>query len=59
VVLWYTVGVTHIPRAEDWPIMPVHRTGFKLVPVGFFSKNPALDVPETAKPEVRSDATRN
>ena len=59
VVLWYTLGVTHIPRAEDWPIMPAHRTGFKLVPLGFFSKNPALDVPETTRPEVRSDATRN
>lgn len=45
VVLWYTTGVTHIPRPEDWPVMPVHRTGFKLVPMGFFSRNPALDVP--------------
>lgn len=23
VVLWYTVGVTHIPRLEDWPVMSV------------------------------------
>jgi primary-amine oxidase len=45
VVLWYTVGVTHIPRPEDWPVMPVYRTGFKLVPTGFFNRNPALDVP--------------
>ncbi len=48
VVVWYTVGVTHIPRPEEWPVMPVHRIGFKLVPCGFFSQNPALDVP---KPE--------
>ena len=47
VVLWYTLGVTHIPRPEDWPVMPVHRTGFKLVPFGFFARNPALDVPKT------------
>jgi primary-amine oxidase len=45
VVIWYTLGVTHIPRAEDWPIMPVHPTGFRLTPAGFFSQNPAMDAP--------------
>jgi primary-amine oxidase len=45
VVLWHTFGVTHIPRPEDWPVMPVEYTGFSLVPVGFFDRNPALDVP--------------
>jgi primary-amine oxidase len=45
VVVWYTMGITHVPRAEDWPVMPVHKAGFRLVPVGFFSRNPALDVP--------------
>ncbi|MDX2031450.1 MAG: primary-amine oxidase [Blastocatellia bacterium] len=45
VVLWYTFGVTHLPRPEDYPVMPVHKAGFKLMPVGFFSRNPALDVP--------------
>jgi Cu2+-containing amine oxidase len=44
-VLWYTMGITHIPRPEDWPVMSVHRAGFRLVPTGFFSMNPALDVP--------------
>ncbi len=44
-VLWYTMGITHNPRPEDWPVMPVHAAGFKLVPVGFFSRNPALDLP--------------
>ena len=42
VVLWYTLGVTHVPRPEEWPLMPVHRAGFKLVPAGFFSHNPAM-----------------
>ncbi|MEI6947635.1 primary-amine oxidase [Paraflavisolibacter sp. H34] len=45
VVVWYTLGVTHIPRPEEWPVMPVTHTGFKLVPGGFFRRNPALDVP--------------
>ena len=46
VVIWYTLGVTHIPRPEEWPIMTVHRAGFKLVPDGFFDQNPSADVPK-------------
>ncbi len=45
VVLWYTFGVTHFVRPEDWPVMPVEYTGFLLSPVGFFDRNPALDLP--------------
>lgn len=42
VVLWYTLGVTHIPRVEEWPVMPASRVGFRLVPDGFFTGNPTL-----------------
>ena len=45
IVLWYTMGITHAPRPEDWPVMSVHRGGFRLVPSVFFSRNAALDVP--------------
>jgi primary-amine oxidase len=45
VVLWYVMGVTHVARPEEWPVMPVTRAGFRLVPDGFFTHNPALDVP--------------
>jgi primary-amine oxidase len=45
IVLWHTFGVTHLPRPEDWPVMPVEYCGFQLVPVGFSDRNPALDVP--------------
>ncbi|GAA5167811.1 MULTISPECIES: primary-amine oxidase [Amycolatopsis] len=45
IVVWHTFGLTHFPRPEDWPIMPVDYTGFKLKPVGFFDRNPTLDVP--------------
>jgi primary-amine oxidase len=49
VVVWHTFGVTHIPRPEDWPVMPVESTGFLLAPVGFFDRNPALDVPPSPR----------
>ncbi|HYW41612.1 MAG TPA: primary-amine oxidase [Bryobacteraceae bacterium] len=45
VVLWYVMGITHNPRPEDWPVMPVHAAGFKLEPWGFFARNPVLDLP--------------
>ena len=49
VVLWYTFGHTHIPRAEDYPVMPTAYIGFMLKPNGFFEMNPANDVPPSAK----------
>ena len=48
IVVWYNFGHHHVPRPEDWPVMPVMYTGFKLMPVGFFDRNPALDVPPSA-----------
>jgi primary-amine oxidase len=45
VVVWYTMGITHIPRPEEWPVMPSTHVGFKMIPANFFSRNPALDVP--------------
>ncbi len=44
VVLWHTIGLTHLARPEDYPVMPTESIGFKLVPRGFFARNPALDV---------------
>ena len=48
VVVWHTFGSTHVPRAEDWPVMPVERVGFTLKPENFFDRNPSLDVPRTS-----------
>jgi primary-amine oxidase len=45
IVLWHTFGVTHVPRPEDYPVMPVEYAGFLFQPYGFFDQNPALDVP--------------
>ena len=55
IVVWYTFGVTHVPRPEHWPVMPVEYTGFTLVPVGFFDRNPALDVPPPPSAHCQTD----
>jgi len=47
VVVWYTMNHHHVPRPEDWPVMPVAKIGFMLKPWGFFDRNPGLDVPPT------------
>lgn len=44
-VLWYTMGMHHLVRAEDWPVMPVLWHEFELRPFDFFDRNPAVDLP--------------
>ena len=44
VVVWHVFGGTHIPRIEDWPVMPCEKMTVGLKPINFFSGNPALDV---------------
>jgi primary-amine oxidase len=48
VVFWYTFGHTHLPRPEDYPVMPTAYIGFTLKPNGFFDMNPANDVPPSS-----------
>lgn len=47
IVSYVTIGTTHIPRAEDGPVMPAESVKMMLKPVNFFARNPALDVPST------------
>lgn len=47
-VVWHTFGVTHVPRQEDYPVMPVEHCGFLLKPFNFFDANPGLDIPPGA-----------
>lgn len=45
VVVWAVFGLTHNPRVEDWPVMPMEKHELHFRPSDFFDKNPALDVP--------------
>ncbi|KAI1323266.1 copper amine oxidase [Xylariaceae sp. FL0255] len=44
-VVWNVFGLTHNPRVEDWPVMPVEIHQFHIRPADFFTSNPALDIP--------------
>jgi len=54
IVLWHSFGATHVCRPEDFPVMPVEYIGFALKPAGFFTENPAMDLPPD-----RNDASRD
>ncbi len=45
VVLWHVFGLHHPVRPEDYPVQPCVTCGFKLMPSGFFDRNPAIDLP--------------
>jgi len=45
IVVWHSFGLTHLPRIEDFPVMPSEIISVALKPSNFFDANPALDVP--------------
>jgi primary-amine oxidase len=49
IVVWVQFGINHVPRIEDFPVMPTEILKVHLRPVNFFTKNPALDVPASAQ----------
>ncbi|KAJ7188863.1 copper amine oxidase [Mycena filopes] len=51
ILVYLTVGVTHIPRPEDWPVMPVEHLSITFKPVSFFAVNPSMDVPGVNDPQ--------
>lgn len=48
-VVFVQFGINHIPRIEDFPVMPCEVIKVALKPVNFFEKNPALDVPPSTQ----------
>jgi primary-amine oxidase len=46
-VVWNVFGLTHNPRVEDWPVMPVEIYQVHFKPSDFFERNPAIDFPST------------
>ncbi|KAL2262495.1 hypothetical protein VTK26DRAFT_1128 [Humicola hyalothermophila] len=53
-VLWVQFGINHIPRVEDFPVMPAETLRVTLRPVNFFGRNPAIDVPPSSQEVNRS-----
>jgi primary-amine oxidase len=48
-VLWVQFGINHIPRIEDFPVMPMEMIKVVFRPNNFFDRNPALDVPPSTQ----------
>lgn len=48
-VVFVQFGINHVPRIEDFPVMPVETIRVGLKPVNFFTKNPAIDVPPSTQ----------
>ena len=53
-VIFTTYGWTHNPRVEDFPVMPAESITLSLTPADFFTKNPALDVPQSTQKDNKS-----
>ena len=43
-VLWLTIGHHHVTATEDFPVLSLEPLSFRLKPVNFFDRNPALDL---------------
>ncbi len=46
IVLWYTLGNTHVVRPEEWPVLTTEWVSFELKPFNFFDRAPTLDLPK-------------
>ena len=56
IVIWYTFGMHHVVRLEDWPVMPRQNIGFIIEPHGFFNQNPTLNLPRETNTHPTHDA---
>jgi primary-amine oxidase len=46
IVVWYSMGDTHVPRPEDFPLMSSKKISVVFHPDGFFERNPIFGPPE-------------
>ncbi|GAA5836765.1 hypothetical protein JCM9279_007655 [Rhodotorula babjevae] len=46
-VSFISLGISHIARPEDWPVMPYETVDIMFKPSSFFKANPSLDVPSS------------
>jgi primary-amine oxidase len=44
IVIWLNLGMHHLTRAEDLPVMPMVWHSFKIRPFNFHDRNPAVDL---------------
>lgn len=51
IVMWVNLGMHHLTRAEDLPVMPLIWHSFKLRPHNFFDRNPAIDLRSNSSDE--------
>jgi primary-amine oxidase len=50
VVIWATMGIHHLTRPEDWPVLPTKWHSITLKSYGFFTRNPAITLGREAAP---------
>lgn len=53
-VLWHSFGLTHNPRPEDFPVMPMEMINISLKPANFFTHNTSNDAQRSDQRENRS-----
>jgi primary-amine oxidase len=47
IVVWYSLGTSHVARPEDFPLMPSKKLSVVFHPEGFFERNPLFGRPES------------
>lgn len=53
-VLWHVFSLMHVPRVEDFPLMPAESVRGIIRPTNFFNFSPVLDVPLAKQSENKS-----
>ncbi|KAJ1022843.1 hypothetical protein NDA18_005175 [Ustilago nuda] len=57
IVVWAVFGLTHNPRVEDFPVMPVETLMMSLKPADFWETCPILDIPTSSQAVNKSTLT--